>query len=258
MKTVTGAHFTGIIPARFASTRFPGKPLARIGDKQMIQMVYEQASKALNSVYVATDDERIIEAVTKFGGRAIMTSADHQSGTDRCAEAAETIGRLTGTEPDVIINIQGDEPFILPEQITLISSCFSDPSVEIATLISEIKVYSDLVSINETKVAVSIQGDAIYFSRSVIPFIRGIEKEKWLEKHTFYKHLGVYAYRKKTLLNLTSLSRSPLEIAESLEQNRWIENGYRIRTAVTSWEGMGIDIPEDLEKAKDYLKKFYR
>jgi 3-deoxy-manno-octulosonate cytidylyltransferase (CMP-KDO synthetase) len=257
MKTVTEPHFTGIIPARFASTRFPGKPLAIIGDKQMIRMVYEQASKALDSVYVATDDERIVEAVTKFGGNALMTSPDHRSGTDRCAEAAGIIGKLTGTEPEIIINIQGDEPFILPEQITLVASCFSDPSVEIATLISEIKEAGDLFSVNETKVAVSLSKDALYFSRSPIPFIRGAEKDTWLIKHTFYKHLGVYAYRKNTLMKLTSLKPGPLEIAESLEQNRWLENGYRIRTAVTSWEGIGIDIPEDLEKAKEYLRDFY-
>jgi 3-deoxy-manno-octulosonate cytidylyltransferase (CMP-KDO synthetase) len=182
MKRVTEPHFTGIIPARFASTRFPGKPLAMIGSKQMIRMVYEQASKALDSVYVATDDERIVEAVKKFGGNAIMTSADHRSGTDRCAEAAVTIGKLTGKEPGIIINIQGDEPFILPEQISLVASCFSDPSVEIATLISEIKVSGDIFSVNETKVAVSLSGDALYFSRSPIPFIRGASKESWLEK----------------------------------------------------------------------------
>jgi 3-deoxy-manno-octulosonate cytidylyltransferase (CMP-KDO synthetase) len=256
MKIVTEPHFTGIIPARFASTRFPGKPLAIIGGKQMIRMVYEQASKALDSVYVATDDERIIDAVKKFGGNAVMTSSDHRSGTDRCAEAAMIIGKLTGTEPEIIINIQGDEPFILPEQLSLVASCFSDPSVEIATLISEIKETGDLFSVNETKVAVSLSKDALYFSRSPIPFIRGAEKETWLEKHTFYKHLGVYAYRKKTLIKLTSLKPGPLEMAESLEQNRWLENGYRIRTAVTSWEGIGIDVPEDLEKAKEFLKHF--
>jgi 3-deoxy-manno-octulosonate cytidylyltransferase (CMP-KDO synthetase) len=256
MKTVTEPHFTGIIPARFASTRFPGKPLAMIGDKQMIRLVYEQASRALDSVYVATDDSRIIDAVKKFGGNAIMTSSEHRSGTDRCAEAATIIGKLTGTQPEIIINIQGDEPFIQPEQITLVASCFSDPAVEIATLISEIKVPSDIFSVNETKVAVSLLQDALYFSRSPIPFIRGAEKETWLAKHTFYKHLGVYAYRNQTLMKLTSLKPGPLEMAESLEQNRWLENGYRIRTAVTSWEGIGIDIPEDLEKAEEYLKYF--
>jgi len=256
MKIVTEPHFTGIIPARFASTRFPGKPLAMIGDRQMIQMVYEQASKALDSVYVATDDERITEAVRKFGGNAIMTSGSHRSGTDRCAEAATIIEKLTRTDPGIIINIQGDEPFILPEQLTLVASCFSDPSVEIATLISEIKVTADLFNVNETKVAVSLSKDSLYFCRSPIPFIRGAEKETWLSKHTFFKHLGVYAYRKATLLKLTSLLPGPLEIAESLEQNRWLENGYKIRTAISSWEGIGIDIPDDLVKAIEYLKHF--
>jgi 3-deoxy-manno-octulosonate cytidylyltransferase (CMP-KDO synthetase) len=257
MKTVTEPHFTGIIPARFASTRFPGKPLAMIGERQMIRMVYEQASKALQSVYVATDDKRIVEAVEKFGGKAIMTSPEHRSGTDRCAEAALIIEKVTGAEPGIIINIQGDEPFILPEQISLVASCFNDPSVEIATLISEIKESSDLFSVNETKVAVSLSMDALYFSRSPIPFIRGTEKEDWLTKHTFYKHLGVYAYRKDTMLKLTSLTPGPLEMAESLEQNRWLENGFRIRTAVTSWEGIGIDVPEDLDKAIEHLKYFH-
>jgi 3-deoxy-manno-octulosonate cytidylyltransferase (CMP-KDO synthetase) len=256
MKNVTGAHFTGIIPARYASTRFPGKPLALIGSKPMIQLVYEQAAKALDSVYVATDDERIIAAVENFGGRAIMTSSSHRSGTDRCAEAAGHVAKLTGTEQTVIINIQGDEPFILPEQLSLIASCFDDPSVEIATLISEIKKNEDIFNINETKVAVALSGDALYFSRSPIPFIRGAEKDDWLSKFRFFKHLGVYAYRKETLDRLTKLAAGPLETAESLEQNRWLENGYRIRTAVTEWEGIGIDVPEDLEKARDFLGKF--
>jgi 3-deoxy-manno-octulosonate cytidylyltransferase (CMP-KDO synthetase) len=256
MKIVTEPHFTGIIPARFGSTRFPGKALALIGGKPMIRMVYEQASKALDSVYVATDDKRISEAVKKFGGKAVMTSSAHCSGTDRCAEASDIIAKETGIDPGIIINIQGDEPFILPEQIELIASCFSDSTVEIATLISRIKETSDIFSVNETKVTVSLSGDALYFSRSAIPFIRGAKKEKWLSKHTFYKHLGVYAYRKKTLMALTLLVPGPLETAESLEQNRWLENGYRIRTAVTSWEGIGIDVPEDLEKANEYLKHF--
>lgn len=256
MKRVTTPHPTGIIPARFASTRFPGKPLAMIGNKTMIQMVCEQASKALDQVYVATDDKRIADAVKNFGGQVVMTSSEHRSGTDRCAEAAEIIGKTTGTEPEIIINIQGDEPFILPEQINLIASCFTDHSVQIATLISEIKDTGDLFNINETKVAVSLSGDALYFSRAAIPYIRGEEEDNWLKRHKFYKHLGVYAYTMETLLRITSLEQSPLEIAESLEQNRWLENGFRIRTAVTSWEGMGIDVPADLERAKEFLRNF--
>ena len=257
MERVTGAHFTGIIPARYASTRFPGKPLALIGDKPVIRLVYEQASKALDSVYVATDDERIVEAVRKFGGRALMTSSHHRSGTDRCAEAADLVSKLTGREPSVIINIQGDEPFILPEQLVLVASCFSDPAVEIATLISPIKENEVIFNTNETKVAVALSGDALYFSRSAIPFIRGAEQSEWLSRHIFYKHLGVYAYRKNILSKLTMLEPGPLETAESLEQNRWLENGFRIRTAVTSWEGIGIDVPADLEKAREFFKNYY-
>lgn len=256
MKRLTTPHPTGIIPARFASTRFPGKPLAMIGNKTMIRMVYEQASKALDSVYVATDDKRIADAVKSFGGRAVMTSSEHHSGTDRCAEAVLLIGKITGNEPEVIINIQGDEPFIQPEQIKLIASCFTDKSVQIATLITEIKDEKDLFNINETKVAVSLSGDALYFSRAAIPYIRGEEKDNWLKMHKFYKHLGIYAYTRETLLRITSLEQSPLEIAESLEQNRWLENGFKIRTAVTSWEGMGIDEPADLVRAKEFLRNF--
>ncbi|MFN8211383.1 MAG: 3-deoxy-manno-octulosonate cytidylyltransferase [Bacteroidales bacterium] len=257
MKTATGAHLTGIIPARYASTRFPGKPLALIGDKPMIRMVYEQASKALDSVFVATDDERILRAVEDFGGKAIMTSENHRSGTDRCAEASRIIADRLGHDPRIIINIQGDEPFILPEQLTLIADCFSDPAVSIATLISEISNPEDLFNVNETKVVVSVKGDALYFSRSVIPFVRGTEKENWIGKHRYFKHLGVYAYRHETLQELTALKPGPLEMAESLEQNRWLENGYSIRTAITNWEGMGIDVPGDLEKAKEILRNFY-
>ncbi|HVN56830.1 MAG TPA: 3-deoxy-manno-octulosonate cytidylyltransferase [Bacteroidales bacterium] len=256
MKTFTGAHFTGIIPARYSSSRFPGKPLALIGGKPMIRLVYEQATRALDSVYVATDDERIMNAVESFGGKAVMTSTVHRSGTDRCAEAAQIIANKTGADPEVIINIQGDEPFILPEQISLLADCFTDKSVEIATLVSRIKENNDIFNINETKVARSLAGDALYFSRSPIPFIRGAEKEEWLQKYPFYKHLGVYAYRFSTLSELTKLNPGELETAESLEQNRWLEHGYRIRTAVTDWEGIGIDIPEDLEKASEFLKSF--
>jgi 3-deoxy-manno-octulosonate cytidylyltransferase (CMP-KDO synthetase) len=241
--------FTGIIPARYASIRFPGKPLAMIGNKPMIRMVYEQASKALERVYVATDDERISRAVLDFGGKVIMTSPSHRSGTDRCAEAA----LLAGAEEagrGVIINIQGDEPFIRPEQITLLKECFSDESVQIATLIRRAAPDEDLFNPNQPKVTVSATGDALYFSRSVIPYVRDHEEAVWAARHVFYKHIGLYAYRTETLLKITSLPQSPLELAESLEQNRWLENGFRIKTAVTEWESLGIDTPEDLEKAR--------
>jgi 3-deoxy-manno-octulosonate cytidylyltransferase (CMP-KDO synthetase) len=256
MKTMKYPSFAGIIPARFASSRFPGKPLARIGSKLMIEMVYEQASKALDNVFVATDDKRITEAVRSFGGKAVMTSPLHQSGTDRCYEALEVIEHDTGLKLEVVINIQGDEPFIKPDQIDLLASCFNDQSVEIATLICKAEESDDLFNPNQIKTVVSINGDALYFSRSPIPYIRDEEMKLWIDKHIYYKHLGLYAYKKETLKKLTTLSRSSLEIAESLEQNRWLENGFRIRTAVTNWDSIGIDTPADLERAKTLLKDF--
>jgi 3-deoxy-manno-octulosonate cytidylyltransferase (CMP-KDO synthetase) len=250
-------QFAGIIPARYASSRFPGKPLVLIGNKPMIQRVYEQASKALGMVYVATDDKRIFEAVVDFGGKAIMTSPDHMSGTDRCSEAVTTIMDETGRNIDVVINIQGDEPFIKPEQISLLMACFDDETVELATLVRETVPGEDLFNPNQPKVILNSKKDAIYFSRAAIPFIRDTEMSNWSKNYIFYKHLGLYAYRTETLKKITKLARSPLEIAESLEQNRWIENGFSIRTAVTSWESIGIDTPDDLEKAKKLLEHFF-
>jgi 3-deoxy-manno-octulosonate cytidylyltransferase (CMP-KDO synthetase) len=253
MKSTDGLHFTGIIPARYASTRFPGKPLVTIGDKPMIRMVYEQASRSLDVVYVATDDERIYDAVSGFGGRVIMTSPHHQSGTDRCAEAVETIEARSGARVDVVVNIQGDEPFIRPEQIDSILACFSEPAVGIATLIRKAKPGEDIFNPNQPKVIIDISGNAIYFSRAAIPFQRDSDKSDWPKQHTYFKHLGMYAYRKETLKAITLLPRSSLEIAESLEQNRWIENGYKIRTAITTWESISIDTPDDLEKARIFF-----
>jgi 3-deoxy-manno-octulosonate cytidylyltransferase (CMP-KDO synthetase) len=255
MEKVSEHHITGIIPARYASTRFPGKPLALIGGKPMIRLVYEQASLALSSVYVATDDHRIYNAVRSFGGNAVMTSPDHRSGTDRCAEAAVIIENETGRTPGTIINIQGDEPFIRPDQISLLASCFDDKNVDIATLVRKVEKDEDLFNANQPKVVIGLSGDAIYFSRSVIPYLRGEKPEEWASRHTYYKHLGIYGYRKDTLLKLTKLNPGPLETAESLEQNRWLENGFRIRTAVTKWESIGIDTPEDLENAKVFLTR---
>jgi len=257
MEKDSESRITGIIPARFASTRFPGKPLALIGEKPMIRLVYEQASRALSSVYVATDDPRIYDAVTAFGGKVVMTSPEHRSGTDRCAEAAVIIEQETGKAPQTIINIQGDEPFIRPDQITLLASCFDDVNVEIATLIRRVDRDEDLFNVNQPKVVTGLSGDAIYFSRSVIPYLRGEKQEEWASKHTYYKHLGIYGYRRETLLKLTGLNPGPLEIAESLEQNRWLENGFRIRTAVTEWESIGIDTPADLEYARTLLSRTY-
>lgn len=250
-------QFAGIIPARYASSRFPGKPLVLIGNKPMIQRVYEQASKVLGMVYVATDDKRIFEAVMSFGGKAIMTSPDHMSGTDRCSEAVTTIMDETGKNIDVVINIQGDEPFIKPEQIRLLMECFDDETVELATLVRETAPEEDLFNPNQPKVILNSKRDAIYFSRAAIPFIRDTEMSNWSKNHIFYKHLGIYGYRTETLKKITRLERSPLEIAESLEQNRWIENGFCIRTAVTSSESIGIDTPDDLEKAKKLLEHFF-
>jgi 3-deoxy-manno-octulosonate cytidylyltransferase (CMP-KDO synthetase) len=249
-------HFAGIIPARFASSRFPGKPLAMIGNRPMIQRVYEQASKQLEIVYVATDDQRIFDTVTGFGGKAIMTSPDHQSGTDRCAEAAMKIRSETGKPVDIVVNIQGDEPFIRPEQIELLMNCFNDENVEIATLIRKVEKDEDIFNPNQPKVIIRSDGDAIYFSRTPIPYIRDAEMKNWASKHIYFKHIGLYAYKTTVLQQLTRLEQSSLEKAESLEQNRWIENGYSIRTAVTPWESIGIDTPGDLEKAKLILDQY--
>lgn len=235
----------GIIPARFASTRFPGKPLVDINGKTMIQRVYEKAlqSTKLNEVVVATDDERILFHVKSFGGRAILTSSEHQSGTDRCAEVAE---KLPGF--DVMINIQGDEPFIDAKQIDLLCSCFESDNTELATLIKEINTTEELNNPNSPKVIVNANSEAIYFSRTVIPYLRNIEPSQWLTSHKFYKHIGIYGYRADTLQAITKLSVSILEKAEALEQLRWVENGYKIKVAITDIETQAVDTPEDLEK----------
>lgn len=244
-------NFIGIIPARFQSTRFPGKPLVILGDKPIIQWVYENAKKALDEVYVATDDERIFQAVEAFGGKAVYTSPNHQSGTDRCAEAAQKVAEKLNF--DVVINIQGDEPFIRPEQIEGLKACFETPETEIATLIKPITNSSEITNINRPKVVINKLQEAMYFSRSSIPFVRDSQSQEWINRHKFYSHVGMYAYRFDVLLELTSLPTGILEKAESLEQLRWLENGYRIKTAQTTFENIGIDTPEDLEEARKYL-----
>ncbi len=244
--------FVGIIPSRYASSRFPGKPLALINGKTMIQRVYEQAKLALDHVYVATDDERIENEVKKFGGEVVLTSANHESGTDRLAEASIIIENESGIKFDVVINIQGDEPFIQPEQIEQIKSCFNDEKTEIATLIKEIDNTEDIFDANKPKVIWDINMNAICFSRSPIPFIRNADKSEWNLKHKFYRHIGMYAYKTDTLQNLTKLPQSTLELAESLEQMRWIENGYKIKVKETLFDSKGIDTREDLE---NILKK---
>ncbi|RZL48876.1 MAG: 3-deoxy-manno-octulosonate cytidylyltransferase [Pedobacter sp.] len=235
----------GIIPARYASTRFPAKPLVDIAGKTMIQRVYEQAKKCdLDEVIVATDDERISSVVESFGGKVVMTSTQHQSGTDRCAEVAL---KLPGY--DVVINIQGDEPFIDPAQIALVRSCFTDKSIQLATLIKEIHSDEELFNPNIPKVVINTNQQAIYFSRHPIPYIRNAQKqEDWVKAHQFYKHIGIYGYTTSTLLEITKLTASSLELAESLEQLRWLENGYQIQTKVTGIETIAIDTPEDLQK----------
>ncbi len=235
----------GIIPARYASTRFPGKPLIDIYGKSMIQRVYEQAcsSPSLDSVVIATDDERIIEEVKRFGGEFALTRTDHQSGTDRCAEVARQRPGF-----DIVINIQGDEPYIDPVQIDLLSSCFNDPSVKLATLIKKIDTHEELFNQNIPKVVINSRQEAIYFSRHTIPYIRRTTEENWLSEHQFYKHIGIYGYTTAVLLEITRLKPSALELAESLEQLRWVENGYIIQTKVTDMETIAIDTPEDLEK----------
>ncbi len=246
-------NFIGIIPARFQSTRFPGKPLAILDGKPIVQWVYENARKALSEVYVATDDERIFRVVEAFGGKAVFTSANHQSGTDRCAEAAQELAKIM--KVDVVVNIQGDEPFIRPEQIESLKNCFNTPETEIATLIKPISNVAEITNFNRPKVVINKNQEAMYFSRSPIPFVRGFNPEEWLAQQTFYSHVGMYAYRYDILLELTKLPVGLLERAESLEQLRWLENGYRIKTAQTHFENIGIDTPEDLEEAVKFLKR---
>ncbi len=243
--------FIGIIPARYASTRFPGKPLAVLGGKPVIQRVYEQASSVLEETWVATDDERIYNAVESFGGHAVMTRSDHKSGTDRIEEAAEKIG----TNADVIINIQGDEPFIQSSQINTLKALFDHPDTQIGTLGKRFETMEAVCNPNSPKIVCDKNGFALYFSRSVIPYVRGKEQDVWLEHFPYLKHLGLYAYRREVLREVTQLPQSPLEIAESLEQLRWLENGYRIRVGLTDVETVGIDTPEDLQRAEEFLKK---
>jgi len=238
----------GIIPARYASTRFPGKPLVEIAGKSMIQRVYEQSKKCalLNDVIVATDDERIYHHVKGFGGKVAMTSAEHQSGTDRCAEVS-----AKHPEYDIIINIQGDEPYINPEQISKVALCFDAPDAQIATLVKKIQNEQELFNPNSPKVILNKNSEAIYFSRSPLPHIRGQKEENWLQHFNYFKHIGIYGYRADVLQQITKLPISSLEKAESLEQLRWIENGYRIKVAETELETYAIDTPEDLERLSE-------
>ncbi len=243
----------GIIPARYASTRLPGKPLIEIAGKSIIQRVYEQAKKSnsLDDVIVATDDERIFNHIIHFGGAVQMTAHSHQSGTDRCAEIAS---ELPGY--DLIVNIQGDEPFIQPQQLDLvIQPLLNNEDSVIATLAKKAVKRKEIFNPNNVKVTLNNRGEALYFSRSPIPFVRNTPEKKWLEKSVFYKHIGLYAFRRNTLLKISQLEVSSLELSESLEQLRWLENGFPIHVTQTDIETIGIDTPEDLKKANKLLEK---
>lgn len=237
----------GIIPSRYASTRFPGKPLAMIKGKTMIRRVCEQAWKSkLDAVVVATDDMRIADEVLSFGGNYVLTNPNHQSGTDRCREALD----MLDVQYDAVVNIQGDEPFIDPKQINLLVDLISQPDTSIASLVKTIDEEDELFSTNAVKVVMDKNGNALYFSRNPIPFMRNVAREQWLEKGNFYRHIGIYAYKADTLRQVAKMQPSKLELAESLEQLRWLENGLSIRMAVTDGVNVSIDLPSDLAKVE--------
>ena len=238
-----------LIPARYASTRFPGKPLAEIAGKPMIRWVYERTAAVFPDCYVATDDDRIAGAVTGFGGNVVMTADTHQSGTDRCREALDSIESRTGKRFDVVVNVQGDEPFVSSEQLRQLSTLFTEAHTHIATLVKPFSADEDIFNPNSPKVVMTKDNYALYFSRSVVPYLRSAgEPEQWQQAHLFFKHLGLYAYRAVVLREITKLKQSPLELAEKLEQLRWLENGYRIKVAITDIPNYGIDVPEDLDR----------
>lgn len=239
-----------IIPARYASTRFPGKPLAILGGKTVIERVYTQVADALDDAYVATDDTRIFDTVTGFGGKAVMTRTDHKSGTDRIEEAVEKIGG----QWDVVVNVQGDEPFIQRSQIDTLCRCFDDEDTQIATLGKPFDSMEAVDNPNSPKIVTDLRGYALYFSRSVIPYVRGAEHDAWMGHYPYLKHLGIYAYRREVLEAVTRLPQSPLELAESLEQLRWLQHGYKIKVGTTDVETIGIDTPDDLARAEAFLQ----
>ncbi len=247
----------GVIPARYASTRFPGKPLAEIFGKPMIQHVYERVSKtkALDYTVIATDDRRIFDTVKSFGGNVVMTSTHHPNGTSRCFET-QVMLENRDLYFDTVINIQGDEPFIKPEQVELVAKQFDNPDVQIATLVKQLKTEDELFSPNTVKVVFDKTKRALYFSRSPIPFVRNTPKNEWLKNNTFYKHIGIYGFKKEILKKIVALPQSELEKTESLEQLRWIENGFHINLEITDIESFGIDTPEDLAKLTNNPWKF--
>lgn len=245
--------FIGIIPARYASTRLPGKPLVDIRGKTLIRRVYEQVSNVFDELFVATDDERIASEVKGFGGKVVMTGINHQSGTDRSAEAIEHIMEMTSQSCDVVINLQGDEPLIHPGQIEELKSCFSDDQTQVATLIKRVQNHEEIFNPNYPKVVFDVWGKAIYFSRSPIPYVRNSEKDQWHKDHQFYKHIGIYAYRTEVLQEITKLDITALEKAEALEQNRWIENGYFIKVSESAYENYPVDTPDDLDLIRTFF-----
>lgn len=251
MKTIA------IIPARYASTRFPGKPLAMLAGKPMVQRVYEKVAPLVDMAVVATDDARIYDTVEAFNGRVVMTSTEHKSGTDRVQEAYQKVAEALGIEYDVVINVQGDEPFIHASQIQAIKDCFMQAETEIATLVKPFHKEDGIHALfnqNSPKVVLGARSQALYFSRSVVPYLRGIPQEEWLNSgQTFYKHIGLYAYRPEVLARITAMPQTPLEKAESLEQLRWLENGLHITVRTVDVETIGIDTPEDLMRAEQFI-----
>lgn len=248
---ISDPSFIGIIPARYGSSRLPGKPLEKIGEDTLIRHVYERASSCLEEVLVATDDERIVREVSSWGGNVAMTSPNHQSGTDRIAEAY----RLSGSRADVVVNIQGDEPFVRHEDIKALTDAFTQKDVEIATLVTRIHTLAELEDPNLVKVAIARSAKALYFSRNAIPHVRGVSKERALDVQAFYAHVGMYAYRSEVLMRICELHPTPLELSESLEQLRWLEEGWQIHTIPISQRPKGIDTPEDLELARRYWRE---
>lgn len=241
----------GIIPARYASTRFPGKPLALIKGKPMIQRVYEQALKSqLVEVVIATDDVRIADVVMDFGGRYALTDPNHCSGTDRCREAMD----LLDNQYDAVINIQGDEPFIDPRQINQVMELIARDDTQLASLAKKIVDEEELFSPNTVKVVMDKTGNALYFSRNPIPFMRNLDRGEWLKNGVFYKHVGIYAYKSETLRRVAEMQPTALEVSESLEQLRWLENGIDIRMGITDSENVSIDQPKDIEKAERFAE----
>lgn len=250
-------NFIAIIPARYASTRFEGKPLVDIFGKPMVVRVYQRASELFSHVVIATDNDAIKNRAKEFNCQVVMTSPNHPSGTDRCREALTKAEELFNTKFDVVVNIQGDEPFIHVDQLKQIKASFDDQEIDIATLVKPFTQGEDIFNENSPKVTISTKGRALYFSRSVIPFIRGTKREEWQANHVFYKHIGLYAYRSEVLDKITKLPQGTLEKCESLEQLRWLENGYQIKCEITTIESHAIDTPADLAHVLEIYKDNY-